>query len=524
MPIPIIDLFAGPGGLGEGFASLTTKTGEHAFQLAISIEKEASAYRTLLLRAVQRRLVGSTKYQHYVDYVTGRIPTEQFCSIPSVMEAFEEACCEAKQYELGNTPEAKIDSEIAAALGGASEWVLIGGPPCQAYSLAGRSRRANDKSFSKDVKHFLYREYLRIIHKFKPAVFVMENVKGLLSSTHSGASMFNRIVDDLGAPFDGVEYEIVSLVQRDHGLGLSPEDYLIQAERYGTPQTRHRVILLGIRKGFGADVQLLETVEQVTVADAIHDLPPIRSRISREADSPAEWHRILATAAAAVKGHVTADVLRNMKDAARAAKDHVSVGSHFISHHSARGNPFGARYISSPPTRRRLAFREWVARPEIGGFLQHESRSHMASDLGRYLYAACYAQQRTETPRLRMFPEMLLPAHRNAQESDGVRAPFQDRFRVQLMGAPSTTIVSHIAKDGHYYIHYDPSQCRSLTVREAARLQTFPDDYYFEGNRTEQYTQVGNAVPPLLAHNIAGVVWRLMTQATVAVERERAAA
>ena len=131
----------------------------------------------------------------------------------------------------------------------------------------------------------------------------------------------------------------------------------------------------------------------------------------------------------------------------------------------------------------------------------------MRSDLHRYLYAACYAMRFQSSPKVDEFPRELLPEHLNIHQEKG---PFRDRFRVQLADQPSSTVVSHIAKDGHYYIHYDPAQCRTLTVREAARLQTFPDNYFFEGNRTQQYWQVGNAVPPFLARQVAASVASLL--------------
>jgi len=143
----------------------------------------------------------------------------------------------------------------------------------------------------------------------------------------------------------------------------------------------------------------------------------------------------------------------------------------------------------------------WIERPELRAIAQHETRGHMASDLWRYLFAAVFGQVHGYSPKAADFPLAISPDHRNWHS--GV---FNDRFRVQLSREASTTVTSHISKDGHYFIHPDPIQCRSLTVREAARLQTFPDDYLFLGNRTQQYVQVGNAVPPFLARIIADLL------------------
>lgn len=143
--------------------------------------------------------------------------------------------------------------------------------------------------------------------------------------------------------------------------------------------------------------------------------------------------------------------------------------------------------------------------PELGGWVNHSTRAHILSDLERYLFASSYAAVRGKSPTLSDFPHSLLPNHGNVDRalSGGL---FSDRFRVQLSHRPSMTITSHISKDGHYYIHPDATQCRSLTVREAARLQTFPEDYFFCGPRTAQYHQVGNAVPPRLARQIAALI------------------
>jgi DNA (cytosine-5)-methyltransferase 1 len=154
----------------------------------------------------------------------------------------------------------------------------------------------------------------------------------------------------------------------------------------------------------------------------------------------------------------------------------------------------------------------WYRDERLAGICHHDTRGHLETDLHRYLFVSAFGQVHGRSPRLKDFPADLLPDHENAKRAAEFGGTFSDRFRVQLATKPSTTITSHIAKDGHYYIHPDPAQCRSLTLREAARLQTFPDNYFFCGPRTMGYGQVGNAVPPLLARSIAAALWAFLSK------------
>ncbi|WP_291813257.1 DNA (cytosine-5-)-methyltransferase [Limnobacter sp.] len=506
--VPIVDLFAGPGGLGEGFSSLSGDP----FQIAVSAEMEASAHQTLKLRAYYRllRRNGIEALQPYYRFCNGESTVPYDSSTEAI---WEKAAEEAQRLTLGNEEDnERLESILSGLdLGLRGPWVLIGGPPCQAYSLVGRSRNKgrDDYSPEEDHRHFLYREYLRIIQRFRPTVFVMENVKGILSASVGGQRIFHTILKDLADPDLAVGERKSRGGYRIHSLtcdayferSMSPDDielrnFIVRAEEYGVPQARHRVILVGIRDDIEiAPTQLRRTHQTMGVYDAIRALPPLRSRLSKQEDSPEIWARIVNEHFAELMA--AAEQRPEMADLRQVFHQYAGRVTSALGHGALRMSKEESTLIGG-------GLEDWYGDKMLSVWLNHESRSHMVSDLRRYAFAAAFARARHRSPSGHTefnLVDALRPSHANWESGN-----FKDRFRVQLAGAPATTVTSHISKDGHYFIHPDPAQCRSLTVREAARLQTFPDNYFFQGNKTQQYHQVGNAVPPLLANKIAEVV------------------
>lgn len=513
--IPVIDLFAGPGGLGEGFARLRS-AGQNRFKIVRSIEKDHWAHSTLCLRSFFRQFDRAP--ESYYSYCRGDIDRHQlFQEYPKAAEVVQSECGEPQ--ELGPRYRASVREQIRRALrgrrgrSGNRPWVLLGGPPCQAYSMAGRSRLRPvlGDAFDEDHRHTLYKEYLRIIADHGPAVFVMENVAGLLSSKLGGELIVERITEDLrnaAGPGTYQLYPIAPLeVSSSSSKTATAEDdwrrYIVKCENHGIPQRRHRLFLVGIRstglKGAsGFAVGQLRRAPQVPIRYVVAGLPAIRSGLSQQPDSDEAWESEIRRAAqmawpSEVNGPKSAELTALVRRTARSIRAPVA----------GCGGPF----IRRPPSRPvQCGYKpRWFLDARIGGVCNHEARKHMALDLRRYLYVACSAQVYRVSPKLREFPGRLRPRHNNIAKSLRF-GMFCDRFRAQVSTEPATTITSHIHKDGHYFIHFNPKQCRSLSVREAARVQTFSDNYLFEGPRTEQYRQVGNAVPPLLAHGIARVV------------------
>jgi DNA (cytosine-5)-methyltransferase 1 len=539
MTVPVVDLFAGPGGLGEGFS----RSNVASFRVAVSIEKDPMAYQTLRLRAAHRQLMRTCGPRHSVwrrwDSIIGTAPWQStfdaLATSPddAIRSACESADREAWHCEMGPHNRDAVTAGITQRLRRdqprsrrlPDNIVMIGGPPCQAYSIVGRSRNRGNATYRPELdhRHYLYLEYLHAITRLRPAVFVMENVKGMLSSSVLGQKLFDTIRVDLSRPDQALgedhrlEYRLVTLAANSLvPADPHPQDFIVRAEDCGVPQARHRVVICGVRRDLIsrlADVPRLPQVDQApTVLEAIGDLPRLHPRVSfRGSGSTLAdcftrplFHEAVRELRSSF-GVAGRDVAAAMQAALLTIRSSPDLGHGFERLEMNR-----ASCPSGPPLMR------WFVDRQLSVMANHETRAHMPDDLIRYLFIAAFGSVHKRSPKLRDFPRTLLPQHANVDATDIESTPFKDRFRVQVKDACSTTVTSHIGKDGHAFIHYDPSQCRSLTVREAARLQTFPDSYVFLGTRTSQYVQVGNAVPPLLAMRIADSVGLVLRAAGLA--------
>lgn len=528
MKIPVIDIFAGPGGLGEGFSNVPSNN-KRAFDIKLSIEMEGNAHKTLELRSFYRKFAARNVPTEYYKILKERDSEKRESLKKDLFKKYPKQAKAAKHdawlATLGVTPPQEVDDRIRKALKGRKNWVLIGGPPCQAYSLVGRSRRREKESLDEsDKRVHLYKEYLRIIAIHSPAAFVMENVKGLLSAKLGGEKIFDLIKRDLQDPSSifvesTYRYRIYSLTSEpssfnDDGQPIyeKDSDYLIKSENYGVPQKRHRVILLGIREDIQVKPDTLSVNDEpITLGDVIGDLPKIRSELNRsflksetiKKDGKEKKKRFYEK---------VSDSDKNWKELINSFRSEIISWNGFAKDYSSNKvstpvNGIGSEFVECETPSESNPLYKWYNDSNLNGVANHESRSHLVQDLKRYMFSSMFTSTYERFPRLHEYEEHsheLLPDHDNVKSGK-----FADRFRVQLPDQPATTVTSHISKDGHYFIHYDADQCRSLTVREAARIQTFPDNYLFCGSRTAQYHQVGNAVPPFLSKQIAQIVLKL---------------
>ena len=501
--VPVVDLFAGPGGLAEGFAACRRPNGRRRYRIALSIEKDPTAHRTLLLRAFLRKFSTRAPPEYY-DFLNGVVPDE-----PNWAKLYPRrwaaACDETRCLELGSRKASvflrKRIRQIRAEHGGRT--LLLGGPPCQAYSVIGRSRNAGNAGYDpdEDRRQSLYEQYVDVLAQLQPAIAVMENVKGMLSAKWNGDPIFPEVAHRLRHSGGTDRYRLFALAPRSGARswndGSNPKDFLVNAEAYGVPQARHRVFVICVRADVAAAVdeeelpRLEPGSDTVTLGEIIGAMPRLRSRLSR-GDSPESWQDAVRAAHAFIAANRPA---MPKKEAARFRK---ALARALTTANGSAPPSSNARGKTLLRARCPQDLREWIFDGQLRRLPNNETRGHMASDLARYLFAAAFGYAVRRSPKTFDFPEALMASHANWDTGN-----FDDRYRVQLPDRPSTTVTSHLSKDGHYFIHPDPGQCRSLTVREVARLQTFPDNYFFHGPRTKQYVQVGNAVPPFLAHQIA---------------------
>ena len=400
-----IDLFSGAGGLSEGFFN-------HSFNPIAHVEMNTYASETLKTRSCYYYLKKTKQLDVYRDYLKGTITKEELYDyVP------EEVIHTVINSEISDKTYKNIFHEIDAIMeenGVTHVDVIIGGPPCQAYSLVGRASDPN--GMENDPRNDLYIQYARFLNKYKHKMFVFENVPGMLTAKK------------------GVIWKRIQ--QRLRTVGYDIEYREVYANDFGVLQRRKRIIIIGWRKDLDLYYPEFRHVEyNATVNDILNDLAPL---------TPGETNNEYN---GEINDYLELTGIRKQND--------------ILTDHQTRRVREVDRYIY------RIAIEMW-----------NDNHKRMSYN---------------DLPQELQF-------HRN-------NTSFLDRYKVVEGDMPyAHTMLAHISKDGHYYIHPDAEQCRSLSVREAARIQSFPDDFYFEGPRTAKFVQIGNAVPPLMANAIAEAI------------------
>jgi len=415
MSFKFIDLFAGAGGLSEGFIRAK-------FEPIAHVEMDEAACYSLKTRAAYHYLKSKKKKHIYESYLRNEITrTELYNQVP------KKILYSVINLPVGANNNEKIHKLIEKQLNGKKVDLIIGGPPCQAYSLVGRARSKNN--MKGDARNYLYVQYAKYLEKYSPKMFVFENVLGLKSA---GNGIYLKNMEKLFSK-----------------KGYKMKLFTIEASNFGVLQKRRRVIIIGWESEISLTIPDLEKINiktAATVNSLFSDLPEI----------------------------------------------YAGEGIDKFQTYSGKTNKYLERNF---------------IRNGLTTLTQHVSRPHTKQDKEIYKIVVDKWNRKKERLNYNDLPERL-KTHNN-------RHSFFDRFKVVAGNENySQTVVAHIAKDGHYYIHPDIDQNRSITVREAARLQSFPDDYYFEGvkegsNRTAAFKQIGNAVPPLMANALAKIISKM---------------
>jgi len=404
--ITFIDLFAGAGGISEGFVRAGYTPVAH-------VEMKADACNTLRTRACYYYLKQCGRLDKYYDYLNSVINRDElYALVPETVidSVIHETMSNSSMGSIYENIDNAIKNEGIGHID-----LVIGGPPCQAYSNVGRSRKCMDD----DPRNDLYKLYCKVLENYNPEMFVFENVPGLITAGEG------KYINNIQEEFQSIGYEL--------------KYEIVNAKDFGVLQNRNRIILIGWKRNSSHKYPRFEKKENnFCINDILNDLPKLHAGQSSNQYRYKKYN-----------GYLRENEIRKDDD--------------ILTWHVARSNIDRDRKIY------RMAIQAW----------NDNHKRIKYSDL----------------------PDSL-STHKN-------KSGFLDRYKVVAADLPTChTIMAHISKDGHYYIHPDIEQARSITVREAARIQSFPDDYYFEGSRTAAFIQVGNAVPPLMAKGIAEALIR----------------